>query len=108
MCCSTPWLAQQIWLTVLMILHNVLSSGGHHSDGDIDHQVDMPETPVCCRGFALPARRVRHTVGPIYHQYSKQEAASHLANAHKYVSALLRDFLMAGVYTKIPLLYCMR
>ena len=38
---------------------------------------------ACCRGFGLPAKWVIHTVGPIYSQYSKQEAASLLADAHK-------------------------
>lgn len=38
---------------------------------------------ACCRGFDLPAKWVVHTVGPIYSQYSKPEAASLLADAHK-------------------------
>ncbi|CAK0783169.1 hypothetical protein CVIRNUC_006368 [Coccomyxa viridis] len=48
-------------------------------------------------GFDLPASWVIHTVGPIYSQHSKQEAASLLASAHKNSLVLANEKGMKSV-----------
>ncbi|CAL5220936.1 g3035 [Coccomyxa viridis] len=48
-------------------------------------------------GFNLPAKWVIHTVGPIFSQYSKPDAASLLADAHKNSLALANEKQLKSV-----------
>jgi hypothetical protein len=49
--------------------------------GGIEAPPTRPAAPAPGRGFNLPARHVIHTVGPIYHNYERQQAEALLASA---------------------------